>query len=85
MIKFGVCFSFKNSSYIFSFIDRKDVQRLMGAVSFGYGLFQLASSLLPNKILKVISIFGFQGNRDTGMACLKFARSSIDMRSALAT
>lgn len=65
-------------------MNQKDIERLMGAVSFGYGLFQLMSSLLPNKILKVISIFGFEGNRDIGMSCLKFARTSADMRSTLA-
>lgn len=57
----------------------------MGAASFGYGIFQLTASLLPAKLLKIISIFGFEGNRDIGVACLMFARLSSDMRAILAT
>lgn len=57
----------------------------MGAAAFGYGIFQLTSSLLPNKLLKIISIFGFEGNRDIGIACLMFTRKSSDMRAVLAT
>lgn len=57
----------------------------MGAASFGYGLFQLISSLLPVKLLKIISIFGFEGDRNIGVKCLMYARSSPDMRAVLAT
>lgn len=57
----------------------------MGAAAFGYGIFQLTSSLLPAKLLKIISIFGFEGNRDLGISCLMFARTSTDMRAILST
>lgn len=35
-------------------ISKEDLKRLMGAASFGYGLFQLAVSLLPPNLLKLI-------------------------------
>lgn len=49
------------------------------------GLFLLVSSLLPSKLLKIISIFGFEGNRNVGLSCLTYARTSNDVRSILAT
>lgn len=68
-----------------SVIDTNTLKHLMAASSFGYGLFQLTTSLLPAKLLKIISIFGFEGNRDIGVSCLTYARSSSDMRATLAT
>lgn len=66
-------------------IDKEDLKRLMGAASFGYGLFQLSVSLLPPNLLKLISFFGFEGDRRIGIACLKHSRQSEDMRAPLAT
>lgn len=66
-------------------IDSNALKHLMAASSFGYGLFQLTTSLLPAKLLNIISIFGFEGNRDIGVSCLTYARSSTDMRATLAT
>ncbi|XP_063710057.1 tetratricopeptide repeat protein 39C-like isoform X2 [Culicoides brevitarsis] len=66
-------------------ISKEDLQRLMSAVSFGYGLFQLSVSLLPPNLLKLISFFGFEGDRRTGITCLKHSRQSDDMRAPLAT
>lgn len=57
----------------------------MGAVAFGYGIFQLSASMLPMNLLRIISFFGFEGNRKTGISCLMFARLSTDMRATLAT
>lgn len=57
----------------------------MGAISFGYGVYQLSLSLLPPNFLKLISLFGFEGDREAGIASLKFCRNSNDMRSPLAT
>lgn len=34
------------------------VKRLLGAVSFGYGIFQISLSFMPSNILKLIKIFG---------------------------
>lgn len=57
----------------------------MGAVSFGYGLFHLAVSLLPNKLLNVVHLLGFEGDRQTGIQALLFARQGSDMRAPIAT
>ncbi|XP_065341993.1 tetratricopeptide repeat protein 39C-like isoform X1 [Cloeon dipterum] len=61
------------------------VSRLMAAVSFGYGIFQLCISLLPPSLLKLISFLGFEGDRDTGIAALMYARQGQDMRAPLAS
>ena len=37
--------------------------RLMGAVKFGYGAFQLSISMVPPRILKLIEFLGFEGDR----------------------
>ncbi|GAB0092691.1 tetratricopeptide repeat protein 39C [Sergentomyia squamirostris] len=66
-------------------IDVATVERLMGAVNFGYGLFQLSVSLLPPNILRMISFLGFEGNRNTGRSCLEYSRSTDDIRAPLAT
>uniref|UniRef100_A0AAG5D4L0 Tetratricopeptide repeat protein 39C n=1 Tax=Anopheles atroparvus TaxID=41427 RepID=A0AAG5D4L0_ANOAO len=66
-------------------IEPHDIQRLMGAVSFGYGIFQLSISLLPPSLLKLISFLGFEGDRAMGIACLRFSQQSMDMRAPLAT
>jgi len=61
------------------------VARLMAAVSFGYGIFQLCISLLPPSLLKLISFLGFEGDRETGILALMFARQGQDMRAPLAS
>ncbi|KAK4874861.1 hypothetical protein RN001_014221 [Aquatica leii] len=66
-------------------VDKETITRLMGAVSFGYGLFHLGVSLLPPSMLKVMNFFGFGGNRDLGIANLMYAREGPDMRAPLAT
>ncbi|CAH1984673.1 unnamed protein product [Acanthoscelides obtectus] len=66
-------------------IDKETLKRLMGAVSFGYGLFQLGISLLPPSLIRLISILGFNTNRQNGIACLMYARLGTDMRAPLAT
>lgn len=66
-------------------IEPHEIARLMGAVSFGYGIFQLCSSLLPNKILKIFNFLGFTGVQSTGVACLMFARTTNDVRGIMAT
>lgn len=66
-------------------IESSVLHRLMGAVSFGYGVFQLSVSLLPPSMLKLVSFFGFEGDRDMALSCLKFSRTTSDMRAPLAT
>ena len=68
-----------------SFVQPSEVTRLMSAVSFGYGIFQLCVSLLPPSLLKVIHFLGFEGDRQAGLTALMFSRSSQDMRAPLAT
>lgn len=61
------------------------VSRLMAAVSFGYGVFQLCISLLPPSLLKLIQLLGFGGDRVSGLEALMFSREGHDMRAPLAT
>lgn len=63
---------------------RAELQRLRGAIYFGYGLLQIAFSFIPPQ-LKVINLFGYQGDRDMGLNCMKEARKSQDMRSMMST
>ncbi|XP_012060727.1 PREDICTED: tetratricopeptide repeat protein 39C-like [Atta cephalotes] len=67
------------------FVEPSEVTRLMSAASFGYGVYQLCVSLLPPSVLKVIHFFGFEGNRQSGLAALMYARLGEDMRAPLAT
>lgn len=62
-----------------------EIKRLMGAVSFGYGLFQIAMSLLPPSLYKIVSFFGFEGDANTGLSCLQYTRNSEDMRAPFST
>ncbi|KAK9881285.1 hypothetical protein WA026_015407 [Henosepilachna vigintioctopunctata] len=66
-------------------LSKKAIIRLMNAVAFGYGLFQLGVSLLPPTLFKLTSFLGLKGNRMHGLACLMYARLGIDMRAPLAT
>ncbi|XP_014213926.1 tetratricopeptide repeat protein 39C-like [Copidosoma floridanum] len=67
------------------FVEPSEVRRLMSAISFGYGIFQLCVSLLPPSLLKVIHFFGFEGDRQAGLTALMYSRLSEDMRAPLAT
>lgn len=60
------------------------LERLHGSVSFGFGLFNLCVSLIPQKLLKVVNLIGFHGDRDIGLSSLKSASESEDMKSPLA-
>lgn len=66
-------------------IEPDEIKRLMGAISFGYGIFQLSASLLPNHLLKIINFFGFESNRTVGISSLMYSRLSSDMRSTMAS
>ena len=61
------------------------LSRLLGAVNFGYGTFQLCISMVPPKILKLIEFLGFEGDRHAGLAALDFTSHSKDMKAPLAT
>lgn len=61
------------------------LSRLLGAVNFGYGTFQLCISMVPPKILKLIEFLGFEGDRVAGLAALELTSQSKDMKGPLAT
>ncbi|XP_015590693.1 tetratricopeptide repeat protein 39C isoform X2 [Cephus cinctus] len=67
------------------FVKSTEVTRLMAAVSFGYGIFQLCVSLLPPSFLKLTHVLGFKGDSSAALAALMYARLSKDMRAPLAT
>ncbi|KAI5698075.1 hypothetical protein M8J75_001344 [Diaphorina citri] len=66
-------------------IPADTIARLLGAISFGYGTFQLCMSLLPPSMLKLIHFLGFTGDRARGVEALMFCKTSRDMRAPLAT
>lgn len=66
-------------------LEPEEVSRLMSAVSFGYGVFQLCISLLPPSLLKLIQLLGFGADRTVGLNALMFSRQGPDMRAPLAT
>ena len=59
-------------------------ERLYGAVCFGFGCLQLAISLVPPKILKIIEFLGFDGDREHGLKCIETSSRCEDMKSPLA-
>ncbi|XP_015428685.1 PREDICTED: tetratricopeptide repeat protein 39C-like [Dufourea novaeangliae] len=67
------------------FVAPTEISRLMSAVNFGYGIYQLCVSLLPHSLVKVSHLLGFEGDREASLAALKNARLSEDMRAPLAT
>ena len=60
------------------------VKRLLGAASFGYGLFQICLSFMPPNILKLIKVFGFEGDRSIALKAINFTSNSKDMRAPFA-
>ncbi|KAL8570006.1 hypothetical protein ACOMHN_056438 [Nucella lapillus] len=66
-------------------MSEETLARLLGAVNFGYGAFQLCMSMVPPKILKLIEFFGFEGDLEEGLACLEDTSHSRDMKAPLAT
>ena len=53
-------------------ISVEAVKRLLGAVSFGYGVFQICLSFMPPSALKLIKILGFEGDRALAIRAIKF-------------
>lgn len=73
-----------NSDELLNSISLDSVKRLLGAVSFGYGMFQICISFLPPNILKLIKIFGFEGDRTSALKAISFTSRSKDMRAPFA-
>lgn len=65
-------------------ISSEAVKRLLGAVSFGYGVFQISLSFMPPNALKLIKIFGFEGDRSIALKAISFTSKSKDMRAPFA-
>lgn len=65
-------------------ISAEALKHLQAAVSCGYGLFHLAISLVPPKLLKFCHLLGFSGNRDVGIQALNLASQSEDMKAPVA-
>jgi hypothetical protein len=60
------------------------IKRLLGAVSFGYGLFQICLSFMPPNVLKLIKFLGFEGDREYAIKAINFTSISGDMRAPFA-
>ncbi|EDV20346.1 uncharacterized protein TRIADDRAFT_38365 [Trichoplax adhaerens] len=65
-------------------INDSSIQRLKGAIFFGYGLFNVCISLIPPRVVRLAQIFGFGGNREMGIKCLEFSSRTSDMKAPLA-
>lgn len=65
-------------------ITLEAVKRLLGAVSFGYGVFQVCMSFMPPSAMKFIKILGFEGDRSTAIKAISFTSQSKDMRAPFA-
>lgn len=66
-------------------IPKELLDRLQGAVNFGYGTFQICISMIPPKILKIIEFLGFEGDRVLGLKALNYTSDSDAMNAPLAT
>ena len=65
-------------------VSPEALKDLQAAVSCGYGLFHLAISLVPPKLLKFCHLLGFSGNREVGIQALNLASQSEDMKAPVA-
>lgn len=52
-------------------LETKVPRPVLSAILFGMGSFQLVLSMLPPTLQKVVSFFGFRGDRTFGLACLR--------------
>lgn len=67
-----------------SSLSSEDTCTLNASLSFGYGLIQVAVSIVPTTLLKVCEIFGFTADRDIGLNALHVSSSSKDMKAPIA-
>eukprot|EP00794_Sanderia_malayensis_P010144 gene10144-11178_t len=59
-------------------------ETLNSALSFGYGLIQVAISIVPAGLLKVCELLGFTADRDIGLQYLQLSSQSDDMKAPVA-
>lgn len=74
----------EDSELVGNGISLEAVRRLLGAVSFGFGVFQISLSFMPPSALRLIKVFGFEGDRSTAIRAIKFTSKSKDMRAPFA-
>lgn len=63
---------------------KSELFRQSGAIYFGSGILQLAFSFLPPQ-LKIINIFGYEGDRNEALKYLTKSKNTADFRSMLST
>lgn len=61
----------------------KTYRHLVGGIKFGLGAFNLILSLVPPKILKLLNIVGYYGNREAGLALLYESASKSHINNIL--
>lgn len=66
-------------------LEPDTVLRLMSAVCFGYGVFQMGVSLAPPSILRMANMLGFEGDIEAAIRSLNYCRKGNDMRAPLAS
>ena len=59
-------------------------ETLTAALSFGYGLIQVAISIVPAGLLKVCELLGFTADRYIGLDALELCSKSDDMKAPIA-
>ncbi|KAG5260636.1 hypothetical protein AALO_G00294740 [Alosa alosa] len=63
--------------------ETEALRQFEGGVKLGIGSFNLMLSLLPAKILRLLEVIGFSGNREFGLSQLKEGAGSNGLRSIL--
>ena len=83
---FCVCFFFQKnaSSTLCSVLSNEEAKLLTASFSFGYGLVQIALSVIPVTLLKFCEIIGFHVNKEVGLSSLMISSNSNDMKSPIA-
>ncbi|XP_037384096.1 tetratricopeptide repeat protein 39B-like [Talpa occidentalis] len=63
--------------------ESKTYRQLAGGIKFGLGAFNLLLSLVPPKILKLLNIVGYSGDRDIGLTLLRESASESHINNIL--
>eukprot|EP01136_Pigoraptor_vietnamica_P032043 Opistho-1_new@93391 len=73
---------------MFSIYEKNQVEldrETRGAIQFGIGLFNLINSIMPAKILKLISVLGFPASRDRALQELNLCHQGGGVRAPIAS
>ncbi|XP_002167925.3 tetratricopeptide repeat protein 39C isoform X1 [Hydra vulgaris] len=74
----------KNNCSTPSSLSNEEAKYLTESFSFGYGLVQIALSVVPATLLKFCEVFGFHVNKEVGLSSLLISSNSNDMKSPIA-